>query len=46
MNDKDKLFIQLEKEYQKVEKNSKNDEQLLIKKNKQIYLLTKQISTL
>jgi hypothetical protein len=29
-----------------MESNSKNDEQLLLKKNKQIYLLTKQITGL
>lgn len=29
-----------------MEKNSKNDEQILIKKNKQIYQLSKEISNL
>ncbi len=46
LDDKDKLFKQLEKELERMEKNSKNDEQILIKKNKQIYQLSKEISNL
>jgi hypothetical protein len=40
------LFRQLEKELERMERNSKNDEQILIKKNKQIYQLSKEISNL
>jgi hypothetical protein len=46
LEDKDKLFKQLEKELETMEKNSKSDEQILIKKNKQIYQLSKEISNL
>ena len=46
LEDKDKLFKQLEKELERMEKNSRNDEHILIKKNKQIYQLSKEISNL
>lgn len=46
LEDKDRLFRELEKELERMDKNSKNDEQILIKKNKQIYQLSKEISNL